>query len=60
MRDPRIYWVDFTEEHTGQTVHTRRIVADNKMSRAELKATMIERGDSSTLKIVKVRSERID
>ena len=60
MRDPRIYWVDYTEEHTGQTVHTMRIVADNKMSRAELKAVMIERQASPTLKIVKVRSERMD
>lgn len=61
-RDPnRIYWVDYTtEQFTGNTVHTIRIVTDGKVSRAELKSRMADRDVSQTAKIVKVRSEITD
>lgn len=60
-RDPRIYRVFFTEPlHSNQLI-SARVVSDKRLSRAELKAIIVERGSgASDLTITKVESERLD
>jgi len=58
--EPRVYWVDYVTEIQPKMTQTARIVAESKLSKAELKAKMIEHDISSTARIVKIRSEAID
>jgi len=58
--DPRVYEVHFTEPHAPNRPIVTRVVAERRMSKAELKAILIERvGYSPDLIIVKARSEVI-
>ncbi len=56
----RVYWVDYITKFRSKTISTIRIVADGKLSRAELKAIMVDHEVPANAKIVKVRSEAID
>lgn len=58
--DPRVYEVTYVEAWAPKRTTTARIVADTRLSKAELLAKLLERdGVSPDLKIVKVRSEAI-
>ena len=57
--DPRVYWVDYFEDYAPNRRMTIRIVADDRLSKAELRAKLLERDVSPNMKIVKVRSEAI-
>ena len=57
--DPRVYEVTYVEAWAPKRTTTARIVADTRLSKAELLAKLLERDVSPDTKIVKVRSEAI-
>jgi hypothetical protein len=57
--DSRVYWVDYVEAYAPNRPMTMRIVADTRLSKAELRAKLLERDVSPDMKITKVRSEAI-
>jgi hypothetical protein len=58
--DSRVYRVEFTEEWRPKLLQTVRIVAEGKLSRAEIRERMTDKGIPSQVQIVKIRSEAID